>query len=74
MPKEKNWDWKEDVWYELECNALLNEDEKEMLKDVFSLASKEEVCGYIIERLQRGDEKVCRVLEKLTNKLICRRK
>ena len=72
MPKE--WEWKKDVLYELECNAVLTDREKEMLKDVFKLKDKEEVCAYIIQKLEAGDEETCKILEKLTNKIICKGK
>jgi len=72
MPKE--WEWKDNVIRELECDVLFSDEEKEMLKNIFKLRDKTEVCAYLIEKLEQGDEKVCRVLEKLTNKIICKGK
>jgi len=72
MPKE--WDWSKKAVRELECDVLFTDAEKEMLKNIFKLRDKTEVCAYIIEKLQEGDEETCKILQKLTGKLICKAK
>ena len=69
--KEKNWDWN---WEKVECEYLLDPEEKEKIKEIFALDDNTDVCAFILEKLQSGDELTCRILEKLTDKLICKGK